>query len=111
MDCLICNTIDFMNLPITEDMNYSIEAIVDDEGRLTNREISKILYSYLKKKYGYGIAGDFLIVKVNNLNGELISMTDGDIKMVTTFIKVQEFNYGDKPNEYDVQRKIERKEF
>lgn len=105
-----CSTIAFMNVPITEDMNYSIEAIVDDEGRLTNKEISKVLYPYLKKKYGYGIAGDFVIVKIDNRTGETISMTDGDIKMVTTFIKVQEYNYGEKPNEYDTQREIEKKE-
>ncbi|PJI10244.1 MULTISPECIES: DUF3846 domain-containing protein [Clostridium] len=105
-----CSTIAFMNVPITEDMNSSIEAIVDDEGRITGKEISKILYPYLKKKYGYGIAGDFLIVKVNNRTGDTISMTDGDIKMVTTFIKVQEYNYGKSPNEYDTQREIEKKE-
>ncbi|MCR3758475.1 DUF3846 domain-containing protein [Clostridium felsineum] len=108
---LECNTIDFMNMPITEDMNYSIEAIVDDEGRITNKEINKILYPYLKRKYGYGIAGDFLIVKVDNTTGETISMTDGDIKMVTTFINVQEYNYGEKTIEYDLQREIEKKEF
>lgn len=106
-----CHTIDFLGIPITEDNHYSINAIVDDEGKLVSKEISPILYPYLKKKYGYGIAGDFILVKVDNITGETISMTDGDIKMATTFIKVQELKYGETHEKYDAQRELERNEY